>query len=61
VIINQSPDFVDAYENDFHLKSSSPAIDAGNSSTNGTSDIEGNPRNNPTDSNPDIGAYEFIE
>ena len=29
VIINQSPKFVDAYENDFHLKENSPAIDAG--------------------------------
>ena len=54
VIINQSPKFVDAYENDFHLKENSPAINAGNNSTEGSSDIEGNPR-----SNPDLGAYEF--
>ena len=53
-IINQSPKFVDAYENDFHLKENSPAINAGNNSTEGSSDIEGNPR-----SNPDLGAYEF--
>ena len=53
-IINQSPKFVDAYENDFHLKENSPAINTGNNSTEGSSDIEGNPR-----SNPDIGAYEF--
>jgi hypothetical protein len=54
VIINQSPKFVDAYENDFHLKENSPAINAGNNSTEGSSDIEGDPR-----SNPDLGAYEF--
>ena len=54
VIINQSPKFVDAYGNDFHLKENSPAINAGNNSTEGSSDIEGNPR-----SNPDLGAYEF--
>ncbi|MEC9209632.1 MAG: choice-of-anchor Q domain-containing protein [Bacteroidota bacterium] len=54
VIINQSPKFEDAYEGDFHLTENSPAINAGNDSTEGTSDIEGNSR-----TNPDIGAYEF--
>ena len=54
-IINQSPKFVDNSGN-FHLTESSPAINAGNNSTEGTADIEGNPR-----INPDIGAYEFIE
>ena len=54
VLINQSPKFVDTYENDFHLKENSPAINAGNNSTEGSSDIEENPR-----SNPDLGAYEF--
>ena len=53
-IINQSPKFVDNTEGDFHLTEESPAINAGNSSTEGTSDIEGNPRNNP-----DLGAFEF--
>jgi hypothetical protein len=53
VIINQSPDFVDAYENDFHLKSSSPAIDAG-IFTFILDDIEGSVR-----STPDLGAFEF--
>ena len=53
-IINQSPKFVDAYENDFHLKENSPAINTGNNTTEGSSDIEGNSRNNA-----DIGAYEF--
>jgi len=55
VIINQSPDFVDAYENDFHLKSSSPAIDAG-IFTFILDDIEGSVR-----STPDLGVYEFEE
>ena len=51
-IINQSPKFVDAYENDFHLNENSPAIDAGIGPSD--IDIEGNPRNTP-----DLGAYEF--
>ena len=51
-IINQSPKFVDAYGNDFHLNETSPAIDAGIGTSN--LDIEGNPRNTP-----DLGAYEF--
>ena len=55
-IINQSPKFKDNLEGDFHLAEDSPAIDSGNNSTDDTSDIEGNPRNNA-----DIGAYEFNE
>jgi hypothetical protein len=42
-------------ESDFHLTENSPAIDAGNNSTDGTNDIEGNSR-----STPDLGAYEYI-
>jgi len=56
VIINQSPKFKDNTESDFHLTENSPTINAGNNSTDGTSDIEGNTRNKP-----DIGAYELIE
>jgi hypothetical protein len=63
VIINQSPDFVDAYENDFHLKSSSPAIDAGTSDVFDNdvldilkTDLGGLNRDLST---PDLGAYEF--
>ena len=52
-IINQSPKFVDAYENDFHLNENSPAIDAGNPLIS-LDDIEDNSR-----IIPDIGAYEF--
>ena len=55
-IINQLPKFTNKTENDFHLTEESPAIDAGNNSTLGTIDIEGNLRN---DNGPDIGAYEF--
>jgi hypothetical protein len=54
VIINQSPEFVNNTESDFHLTEDSPAIDAGIGPSD--SDVEGNPRNNP-----DIGAFEFIE
>ena len=57
--INQAPKFVDNTKSDFHLTESSPAIDAGNNSTEDTQDIEGKDRNIPVDSNPDIGAYEF--
>ena len=53
-IINQLPKFVDNLESNFYLTEDSPAINAGKNSTEGTFDIEGNPRNNP-----DIGAYEF--
>ena len=60
-IFNQSPKFINNTESNFRLKEDSPAINAGNSLTEYTYDIEGNPRNNPPGSRPDIGAYEFIE
>ena len=60
VIINQSPKFVDNTEGDFHLTEDSPAINAGIGPSD--IDIEETDRNNtPPGSNPDIGAYEFIE
>jgi hypothetical protein len=55
VIINQSPEFVNNTESDFHLSEESPAIDAGKT-TSILNDIEGNDRNNA-----DIGSFEFIE
>ena len=55
VIINQSPEFVNNTDSDFHLSEESPAIDAGET-TSILNDIEGNARNNA-----DIGAFEFIE
>ena len=54
VIINQSPEFISP--DDLHLTENSPAINAGDISTQNTSDIEGNNREYP-----DIGAYEFTE
>jgi len=54
-IINQSPEFANNTESDFHLTESSPAIDAGET-TSILDDIEGILRNNA-----DIGAYEFTE
>ena len=54
VIINQSPEFIN--NEDLHLKANSPAINKGDISTQNTTDIEGNYRNNP-----DIGAYEFSD
>ena len=54
-IINQTAEFVNEYEGDFHLKENSPAIDVGRNTAN-YNDIEGNPRENP-----DIGAYEYLD
>ena len=63
--IDLNPLFVSS--EDFHLQNTSPCIGAGIDSVaiNGnwhfapTVDIEGNPRPNPTDTNPDIGAFEY--
>ena len=55
IIKNESSDFEDKSERDFHLTKNSPCIDAG-ISTSISTDIENNARNNP-----DIGAYEFID
>lgn len=41
---------------DYHLKSGSPAIDAGNAADAPSTDLEGSPR--PVGADPDIGAYE---
>lgn len=53
-----NPLFVDPTEDDFHLQSQSPAIDAGESLPNVTDDVEGTPR--PQGGGFDIGAYEVI-
>ena len=53
-VLVADPMFVSA--SDFHLQSSSPAINAGTSVGAPTLDIEGNARQNA----PDVGAYEFI-
>lgn len=59
--INSDPFFVDATNNDYRLKSSSPCIGAGIMTSDVlTTDINGIPRPNPTNSQPDIGAYENL-
>ena len=53
------PRFVSLTENDFHLSGISPALGGGLDTMNvPVFDIAGNPRPNPSGSNPDIGAYE---
>ena len=54
--LSADPLFVDQANNDFHLQSASPAVDAGQD-TLLTYDYENNPR--PLDSTFDIGAYEY--
>jgi hypothetical protein len=57
--ITGDPAFVDGPHNDFHLTVASPAVDAGNASTdfpNGH-DREGKPR--PAGQRVDLGAYEY--
>ena len=58
--INADPQFVSTTPGfeDYHLQNSSPCISTGTASGAPTTDIEGNPRPNPSGSNPDIGAYE---
>lgn len=54
-ILNQNPLFTNNNQQDYTLQSGSPAIDAGKTGLNITTDLKGNPR----DSHPDIGAYEY--
>ena len=51
-----NPLFVDAANNNFHLQSNSPCINAGSSSDAPLYDFDGNSRVMP----PDIGAYEYV-
>jgi hypothetical protein len=55
-IWNVSPQFVNPSTGDYHLKSNSPAINAGET-VDVTNDYEGNPR--PQGSSYDIGVYEY--
>jgi len=63
--IPDDPDFVDPDSNDYHLDSSSPAIDAGanaadpGEATIPTDDFENDPRPNNAGDPNDIGADEF--
>ncbi|MBT4391207.1 MAG: hypothetical protein HOD35_00950, partial [Euryarchaeota archaeon] len=56
--IDLNPLFVDSENGNYHLSDYSPAIGSGTSIGAQTTDIEGNPRPNPSGSNPDLGAYE---
>ena len=64
--IDDDPLFVDTLINDFHLQDLSPCITAGIDSIeiggfwhhSPSTDIEGNPRPNPSGTMPDMGAYE---
>jgi len=57
--IDANPLFVDATNGDYHLSDYSPCIGAGlDTNIVDTTDINGNPRPNPANSNPDMGAYE---
>ncbi len=52
------PRFVSVSLGNHHLADDSPCINAGRAAGAPITDIEGNPRPNPTGSNPDMGAYE---
>jgi len=54
--IDADPLFVDAVQGNYHLKSISPAIDAGTTMGAPVADLEGTPR----DVAPDMGAYEWV-
>ena len=54
-LVDVSPQFVNPLVADFHLGSSSPAIDSGSPQGAPATDFAGHPR----DAHPDIGAYEY--
>ena len=56
--LNVNPQFVDPTNNDFHLRTNSPAIDAGVANTNSLVDFDGTPR--PQGAGWDLGIYEFV-
>ncbi len=51
--------FVDPANNNYHLKSGSPAIDSGTALAEVTDDLEGTSRPQPAGGAYDIGCYEF--
>jgi predicted outer membrane repeat protein len=56
--MDASPLFVNADQGDYHLADGSPCLNAGKAASAPLTDIEGNPRPDPPESNPDMGAYE---
>jgi len=56
--LNVDPYFIDAANGNYHLSDYSPCIGAGTTIGAPTTDLDGNPRPNPADTNPDMGAYE---
>lgn len=56
--VEDFPRFVDPFEADFHLQSTSPAIDKGSSVDAPSDDYDGTPR--PQMTGHDIGAYEYV-
>jgi len=56
--ISSDPEFVDLINDDYHLADYSSCIGTGTSGGAPAFDIEGNPRPDPSGSNPDMGAYE---
>jgi len=62
---DDDPEFVDAAGGDYHLKSTSPCIDAGNNEyiSGVDKDLDGNERvvdgDNDATATVDIGAYEY--
>lgn len=59
VIQNKDPHFKDIGDNDYHLKSNSPAIDAGTNNLPGQITIDTDLEGNQRDNDPDLGVYEF--
>ncbi|MDP6771115.1 MAG: choice-of-anchor Q domain-containing protein, partial [Anaerolineales bacterium] len=56
--IDSDPLFADTANGNYSLSIYSPCIGAGTATGAPTTDIDGNARPNPSDSNPDMGAYE---
>ena len=54
------PLFVDLANGNLHLQNSSPCISAAEAS-DVTEDFDGNPRPNPDDTQPDMGAFESVQ
>jgi len=60
-IINKSPEFIDAYENDYQLKPFSFAIDKGSIPIGQTIPFDILRHNRTNDLAPDMGAYEWFK